>query len=83
MHPAVEQNLLQRFLEKLPVDCRPDYPTRTPDGDDARTSHDPGPPVHNTTGLSEAQRKILASSPAVFMVLKHLARGRLEKLGRA
>ena len=73
LHPAVEQNLLQHFLQKLPVDCRPDYPTRNPNWDDARSSVDPGPPVPNTTGLSECQAKILSRSPAVFMVLKHLA----------
>ncbi|CAE7471534.1 unnamed protein product, partial [Symbiodinium sp. CCMP2592] len=69
---AVERQLLQHFLSKMPVACRPDYP-ENPDNDDARPSNDPGPPVAGTTGLREVQTKVLASSPAVFMVLRHLA----------
>ncbi|CAE7409008.1 unnamed protein product, partial [Symbiodinium sp. CCMP2592] len=67
-----ERQLLQHFLSKMPVACRPAYP-ENPDNDDARPSNDPGPPVAGTTGLREVQTKVLASSPAVFMVLRHLA----------
>ncbi|CAE7447297.1 unnamed protein product, partial [Symbiodinium sp. CCMP2592] len=69
---SLERQLLQHFLSKMPVACRPDYP-ENPDNDDARPSNDPGPPVAGTTGLREVQTKVLASSPAVFMVLRHLA----------